>query len=425
MATTPTRRRSSPHGGVWAPAFPTVTLHFTLGDFLETCLSPDAPRFDLVIATRLTSGPRSWGRTPRRNLAARSGLGGRIDRYHAFLIGIARALRPGGVAGVITSNRFMTTRGGGRLRAALQTLLAIDHVWDLGDTKLFDAAVLPAIILARGRSAEATEAPRFTSIYETTAPAMAQAPDVLAALPLAGPVQMADGRRFHVQHGRLDTSGPPGDLWRIATTATDAWHATVAAHTWGIFGRIGKIRVGVKTCADSVFIRSDWDTMPDSTRPELLRPLTTHHSAARFRATPLPRPYAILYPHESIDGQRRAADLTYSPKSRAYLESHRAALEGRAYVAASRRRWYELWVPQDPAAWAAPNWCSAISPTGGILDRPQWQRRQWRLLLAGGGSARRRGPCSGWRRAWPIRHSSRRSTIPASTTNSMPDGAGS
>jgi hypothetical protein len=61
-----------------------------------------------------------------------------------------------------------------------------------------------------------------------------------------------------------------------------------------------------------------------------------------------------VYPHESTNGQRRAADLSAHPKTQAYLEQHRAILEARTYVIEGGRAWYELWVPQDPSRWNAP-----------------------------------------------------------------------
>jgi hypothetical protein len=171
---------------------------------------------------------------------------------------------------------------------------------------------------------------------------------------MTGTVALADGRRFRVQHGTLDSSGAADDLWRIATDSGDAWLATVTAHTWSTFRDIGKIRVGVKTCADKVFIRSDWNAMSDHERPELLRPVTTHHVAGRFRSIPHKKSRSILYPHENVQNQRRAVDLKLYPKSRAYLETHRKTLEGRTYVIEGGRQWYELWVPQDPGSWLAP-----------------------------------------------------------------------
>lgn len=47
-------------------------------------------------------------------------------------------------------------------------------------------------------------------------------------------------------------------------------------------------------------------------------------------------------------------DLAQFPASRAYLEEHRQTLEGRSYVIAAGRQWYEIWVPQNLADWPAP-----------------------------------------------------------------------
>jgi hypothetical protein len=110
----------------------------------------------------------------------------------------------------------------------------------------------------------------------------------------------------------------------------------------------------VKTCADEVFIRTDWDAFALDQRPELLRPLITHHTAGRFRPTVVQESRAILYPHETVNGRRQVVDLALYPKARAYLEQHRQTLEARSYLIRAGRQWCELWVPQDPAAWAAP-----------------------------------------------------------------------
>jgi len=348
--------------------FPNVELHLEHSNFLNFVLNLqtasrtpslfDSPApaqdFHLIIANPPYVRTQVMGADEAQKLGEAFGLSGRVDRYHAFLIGIAQVLTPGGTAGIIVSNRFMTTKGGASLRAALRKRFALGHVWDLGDTKLFEAAVLPAVILAEGRNGHETGAPSFTSIYETQDAATLEAPNPIAALSMVGTVALEDGRRFRVQHGTLDASGAVDDVWRIATVATDNWLATVATHTWKTFGNVGKIRVGVKTCADKIFIRTDWQAMPENERPELLRPLTTHHGAGRFRATKPAKERGILYPHESVGGQRQAASLSDNPKSRTYLEAHRAALEGRTYVIEGGRRWYEIWVPQDPAAWDQP-----------------------------------------------------------------------
>jgi hypothetical protein len=348
-------------------AFPHLDLRLECSDFLEFALAQgaDAPttslftahefeRFDLIIANPPYVRTQIIGAEQAQKLASAFGLSGRVDLYHAFLIGMAQVLETGGTAGIIVSNRFMTTRGGAGLRAALRERLALRHIWDLGDTKLFSAAVLPAVIVAEGRGDHAPSPPAFSSIYETTDPASAEATDPIDALNRSGTVAISDGRRFRVQTGTLDSSGSVDDVWRISTNSGDAWLATVTAHAWGTFRNIGKIRVGVKTCADKVFIRHDWNNLPERERPELLRPVTTHHVAGRFRSLPHKKPRSILYPHEIVQGQRRVVDLMHYPRTRTYLETHRATLEGRTYLIEGGRLWYEIWVPQDPGSWSAP-----------------------------------------------------------------------
>lgn len=342
-------------------------LDLTRGSFLDVLLEFDCntaapslfPRhkpqtFDLIIANPPYVRTQIMGSDRAQQLAKAFGLTGRVDLYQAFLLGMAQVLAPDGAAGIIVSNRFMTTKGGSALRGALRQRFDLRQIWDLGDTKLFDAAVLPAVLVARGTASPSDGAPIFTSIYEVKDEAVSRAADPIEALTFEGVVEIDDGRRFCVRHGVLDGSGHDGDVWRLASQSGDQWMATVDCHTWKRFGEIGKIRVGVKTCADKIFIRHDWESTFGADMPELLRPLTTHHGAGRFRAIQPKKTRAILYPHEVVQGSRQAIPLENFPKSRAYLESHRVALESRSYVIEAGRRWYELWVPQDPQAWSAP-----------------------------------------------------------------------
>ena len=212
--------------------------------------------------------------------------------------------------------------------------------------------MLPAVVLAHGsQGRQSNSSIKFTSIYETTLPRDGLSIDPIDAVSKSGVVEVSDGRRFIVSHGELGTSGKKDGVWRMANETTEAWLRTVEHHTWGTFRDIGKVRVGTKTCADKVFIRSDWSQWPLKTRPELLRPIVTHHAARRFKAHILTEPQLILYPHEVRHGTREAVALSAYPKSAEYLESHRETLESRSYVLKSGRQWFEIWVPQDPALW--------------------------------------------------------------------------
>lgn len=344
-------------------AYPDASVYLTFGNFLDfvieggagSLFSSETPdTYDLVIANPPYVRTQIMGAEQARKLAEQFDLKGRVDLYYPFILGIAQVLRPHGTAGIIVSNRFMTTKAGADVRRAIRTKFRLRHVWDLGDTKLFDAAVLPAVLLAAGRNGKDDENVGFTSIYETDQAAERSVETVIDALSVSGTVSVADGRSFQVKHGVLDDSGSLGGIWRLATVEGDAWLATVDAHTAKRFRDVGKIRVGVKTCADKVFIRQDWDKIPEGERPELLRPLATHHIARRFKADTSKSQRQIVYPHCCVDGRRTPVNLDQYPRTRRYLELHRETLQGRKYVLEAGRNWYEIWVPQDPAAWDKP-----------------------------------------------------------------------
>ncbi len=363
--------------------FPDLDIQLAQKDFLDHVLNLQGggdlfsagevqEPFHLVIANPPYVRTQIMGAQQAQQLAQRFGLTGRVDLYYPFLLGISQVLDKNGVAGVITSNRFMTTKSGQAVRRAMLTHFRILHVWDLGDTKLFEAAVLPSLLLARGTSDiqhPHTDGITYSSIYETEDAAIAEVSDALSALTADNDTVIAiqDGRRFRVRHGTLNNGGDPEGVWRVATDATDQWLATVEANTWDVFRRIGKIRVGVKSTADKVFVRSDWDKLPDG-RPELLRPLITRKCARRFKAvvpTKAEHLKEILYPHEATENGRAAVDLRRYPKAASYLEKHRDVLQARTYLIEAGRNWYELWVPQDPAAWSSPK---LVFPD--ITDKP-------------------------------------------------------
>ena len=79
--------------------------------------------------------------------------------------------------------------------------------------------------------------------------------------------------------------------------------------------------MGIKTTADEVYLRDDWDRLPDGVRPErkLLRPLLTHYEANRWFAGPERKRKQVLYPHMVRDGRRMPVELDEYPRAAAYL----------------------------------------------------------------------------------------------------------
>lgn len=333
--------------------YPKVEFSFREADFLD---ETNGHRYDLVIANPPYVRTQVLGSKQAQILAEKYSLTGRVDLYYPFLLAIASVLAPTGSVGVITSNRFLTTKSGQVIRKSLLDRFRVRHVFDLGDTKLFDAAVLPAVTIAQGLSASGS-VPFFSSIYTTTDEANEVAKNPIEALGAAdGQVVGCRSLQYRVRHGLLDNGGDEEGVWRIGTQASDEWLATVQARAWKTFGSIGKIRVGVKSTADKVFIKADWE-IPGG-EPELLMPLLTRHCAQRYRAKEPKNAMhrkRILYPHEATaKGGRKAVDLDAFPRAKAYLESHRPKLESRKYLIDGGRKWFEIWVPQDPGAWKEP-----------------------------------------------------------------------
>jgi SAM-dependent methyltransferase len=334
---------------------PKCVYSFGHKDFLARITQSPASQFDIVIANPPYVRTQVMGAERSRRLAREFGLSGRIDLYQAFIQAIARVLRPGGIAAVIVSNRFMTTKAGASIRKSILENFDVSQVWDLGDTRLFGAAVLPAILIMKRKKGQSAEKKAgITSIYSLNEGiARATAADALQALSKTGIVRIRDGGLFQVRHGFLDHGEATTGIWRLMDRRIHRWLLTVNKNSLCTFQDIGEIRVGVKTCADTVFIRTDWNDLGEAERPELLFQLTTHDVARRFKALRRSK-YQILYPHVVREGGRMAVDLGLYPKTAAYLEQYREQLEKREYIGQAGRHWYELWVPQGPDLWSHP-----------------------------------------------------------------------
>jgi hypothetical protein len=324
-------------------------------DFLSV---EGAGRFDAVIANPPYVRTQVLGAKKARELAGRFRLTGRVDLYHAFTRAIAAVLEPGGVLGLLTSNRFLTVKSGEALRQLLRREFALEAIYDLGDTKLFTAAVLPVVVVAKKLRANTPSVCIFDRVYEQRHGAASVEPtrtypSVLRALrdrSYQGHIKTPKGL-YCVERGFLSVTGKAA--WSLSTPAIDAWLRAVHAGRECSFSDLAKVRVGIKTTADEVFLRDDWDRLPADMRPEeeLLRPLLTHLEANRWSAGRGKEGKRVLYPHAVRDGKRVPVELDAYPRAAAYLGAHAARLRRRKYVLDSGRQWYEIWVPHHPNDW--------------------------------------------------------------------------
>ncbi|HEV2399368.1 MAG TPA: N-6 DNA methylase [Candidatus Sulfotelmatobacter sp.] len=364
--------------------------------------APDAwhQPFDAVISNPPYVRTQVMGGGNAQKLATQFGITGRVDLYHAFALAMTLVLREGGVLGLLCSNRFLSVQSGATLRKVLLQDYALHDIFDLGDTKLFGAAVLPAIVIGTKAAPSKSEC-RFTRIYEnrdlknkaTSFPTVLKAIDSGAD----GAIQVND-RVFLVERGRLAAPANLSEPWRVSSPEQDAWLANLKCRAPRTFADLVNIRVGVKTTADNVFIRDDWSELPKQMQPEpeVLFPLVSNWAAEQWWPLNTGRQVQILYTHTLKNGKRVPIDLEQFPRAANYLESQRAQLEGRKYVIEAGRRWYEIWVPQQPSEWPKPKAVFPdISPTpkffldetGSIVDgNCYWftaqEREHLYLLLA-------------------------------------------
>ena len=223
----------------------------------------------------------------------------------------------------------------------------IKRIVDFGDTKLFNASVLPCIVVfSQGTTTDPADV-RFTSIYQTDDDEFERITTIFDRINDNGVFCLSDGRCFVFKQGSLSSIEDKA-LWTISSDESKQWLISVEAQTEHRLSEIGKIRVGIKTTADNVFIGNQWSG--ELEKIELLRPLITHRNAGKI----IPQKsdmWQVLYTHTIANGKKVAYDIEKYPYAKKYLCQHYDQLSARSYVQKAHRNWYEIWVPQNPDSW--------------------------------------------------------------------------
>ena len=331
--------------------YPSITVEIRIGDFLSSAEEGKIEKFDYVIANPPYIRTQILGSNKAHEIAEKLTLAGRVDIYYAFLVYAKDVLKKNGIAGFITSNKFMTIKSGNSVRNYMLENYDIHQITDLGDTKLFNASVLPCILIySLGKTTEEQKV-RFTSVYQCTSitelDGSIKIGGIFEAIEKQGLFSLSDGRVFTFQQGTIQ-SVEKNALWTINSNENSKWLARVESNTWMHFSDIGKVRVGIKTTADNVFIGNNW--INEKSDLELLRPLITHRNAGQIVANSETN-WKVLYTHRVLDGKTTAIDIEDYPKSKKYLLSHYEQLSKRQYLIKAKRNWYEIWVPQNPDSW--------------------------------------------------------------------------
>ena len=330
-------------------------------DFLEFCLNNIDFSVDGVIANPPYVRTQALGDEVSKKLARNFHLSGKIDLYQVFYAALPSVLNENGGISVITSNKFLTNKTGGVLRKLLIENFYIDFLVDLGDTKLFDAAVLPAVIVGEKDSKVRQPIINFYKIYESNDDKREEKVEKLNDIYSVIKFERTgyfniENQKYHATKGRINIPENFKDVWALATDEEYKWALNMKACFGSTISSFGKVRVGIKTTADNVFIRNTWETVEPHPDNELIHPLYSAKKSRRWFIDTInvEKLDKILYPMQAGNGRRKAEPIKLEnyPKTKAYLEANYEQLSKRSYVIKAGREWFEIWVPQDPKLWS-------------------------------------------------------------------------
>lgn len=313
---------------------------------------------DIVIANPPYVRTQILGADYAQSIAKKFNLKGRVDLYYPFLLAMTYALKEDGLIGVITSNRYLSTKSGMSVRKFLEQNYEILEVIDLGDTKLFDAAVLPAIFIGRKKkSFNQVHLPRFTKIYEELngyngdLNTVKNIYDVLSS-PVDGYFKILN-KKYKKTSGLIKFIETRESNWGLFSTEEAKWINKLTEASQHTVSDFFKVRIGIKTTADKVFIRENWDLETNHPEEVLLKDLISQENIKTWGLSN-DKQLKVLYPHFSNNGKKATISLDDFPKAKQYLEEHKERLSSRKYLIKAGRKWYEIWVPQNPALWKKP-----------------------------------------------------------------------
>ena len=283
---------------------------------------------------------------------------GRFDISSLFVELGAGILREGGRLGFIVSNKLLTTNGAKQLRQFLLDHFLIEEIVDLTDTKLFDAAILPMIIVLR-RGRPVREQMIFTSVTEVhgVTDKLQIIPDlfdVLQAteLPISREVAV-ENRCFKVEKFLTPQPAKRNPIWTFHSPTESRLLKKIRHNAKCTLQDIcQKISVGLKTTADDVFIKPMTQSFVQESHleEELVYPVLESHNIYRWSVQwQANEDNYVLYPHTETNGKVLPVDVGRFPHIKTYLDSHRDKLSQRTYLRDAGRQWYEIWVHQSPS----------------------------------------------------------------------------
>ena len=296
---------------------------------------------------------------------------GRFDLYSLFIERGLQLLKPNGKLGYITSNKFMTTNAGKGIREVISKKATINHLFDLSDTKVFGAAVLPCVIVLENCSGENETFPfgllreiNYDKTYQDVQDVFTHFHSHISKdfcqekINLPSKLERKASFELRVLQSIQPTEN--GDCWHFLSPAEKRVIAGIEANQPVPLGEVAEITSGLKTTADGVFIHPMTETFIEKNKFEknLIYPFIQASNIERWEVqwtgTKEKSDTYVLYPHLVKKDRVVAANLNDYPCVGAYLKSHYERLSKRQYLVEAGRKWYEIWVHQKPEIFQRP-----------------------------------------------------------------------
>lgn len=327
-------------------------------DFFSSEKSNINKAFDVVIANPPYVRTQILGTQQAQELSKKFNLKGRVDLYYPFLMAMTESLKDGGILGVITSNRYLSTKSGESVRKYLSENYEIIELIDLGDTKLFDAAVLPAIFIGKKKKQISPAPANFIKVYEEL---NGYNGELISEESIYGMLDskytgyfVVNEKRYKKTAGLLKYEIGLGTCWEMLSGKESKWVSLIDKASTNRVEDFFKVKVGIKSTADKVFISDKWEEL-NGIKPEeeLLKELISQENIEPWNASDNFN-LKVLYPHISVNGRKQTVDIEKYPNAKNYFLQYEEKLRSRKYVIEAGRQWFELWVPHHPDHWKDP-----------------------------------------------------------------------
>lgn len=312
---------------------------------------------DIVIANPPYVRTQNLGSKYSKYISKKFKLKGKIDLYFPFLISMTHSLKDNGIIGVITSNKFLYNKSGASIRKFLFENYEILEIIDLGDTKLFDAAVLPSIFIGRKKRGVRNDLASFTKFYQlfdydgAIDKELDSIYDLLRCTEEG--IYQINSEIYQKTKGAIRFESSKENNWILLNRKESTFIDQIEKKAEYRIKDFFRVRVGIKTTADKVFIKDKWENEDIIPEKELLYDLISQENINQWTINEK-LSLKVLYPHFDNNKKKGTIDLFKYPKASEYLSKHYDVLSKREYIIKAKRNWFEIWVPQNPYLWKLP-----------------------------------------------------------------------